>query len=53
MNDFDKRIAENIGGDLRGAGIEIIQVNLGFLCNQCCRHYHVEASPKSRATASK
>lgn len=45
MNEFDRRVAESIGTDLRSGGIELVQVNLGFLCNQCCRHCHVEASP--------
>ena len=45
MNDFEKRVAQSLGTDLRSAGIELIQVNLGFLCNQNCRHCHVQASP--------
>jgi radical SAM/Cys-rich protein len=31
---------------LKAAGIETMQVNLGRLCNQTCRHCHVDAGPK-------
>lgn len=30
---------------LRPAGLEILQVNLGKMCNQTCRHCHVDAGP--------
>ena len=30
---------------LRAAGIETLQVNVGKLCNQTCRHCHVDAGP--------
>ncbi|MGH7805543.1 MAG: arsenosugar biosynthesis radical SAM (seleno)protein ArsS, partial [Candidatus Binatia bacterium] len=30
---------------LRPTGIEIFQVNVGKLCNQTCRHCHVDAGP--------
>lgn len=33
------------GGDLRRAPLEILQVNVGRLCNQTCRHCHVNAGP--------
>ena len=29
-----------------------LQVNVGFLCNQACRHCHLEAGPASRAVMS-
>jgi radical SAM/Cys-rich protein len=31
--------------ELRAAAIEILQVNVGKLCNQACKHCHVDASP--------
>jgi radical SAM/Cys-rich protein len=31
---------------IRPLGIETLQVNLGKLCNQACRHCHVDAGPK-------
>jgi len=33
---------------LRSTGIEILQVNLGKLCNQSCKHCHVDAGPTRR-----
>ena len=46
MNDFEKQIAEIDGEGLHSVKIEIIQVNLGLLCNQRCAHCHLEASPQ-------
>jgi radical SAM/Cys-rich protein len=33
---------------LRPSGIEIFQINVGKLCNQTCRHCHVDAGPDRR-----
>src|SRR5690606_1766764 len=33
---------------LRAAGVEVLQVNVGKLCNQTCRHCHVDAGPDRR-----
>ncbi len=33
---------------LAASGIEILQLNLGKLCNQTCRHCHVDAGPDRR-----
>lgn len=46
---------ERLGGRLRSTGLGTLQVNVGKLCNQACKHCHVDASPKrteimSRAT---
>ena len=30
------------------AALEILQVNLGYLCNQSCLHCHVNAGPKRK-----
>ncbi|CAN5725165.1 arsenosugar biosynthesis radical SAM protein ArsS [soil metagenome] len=40
---FSDRIA---GAELTAVGIEILQVNVGKLCNQACKHCHVDAGPK-------
>ncbi|MDQ1611435.1 MAG: hypothetical protein QOG00_1366 [Pyrinomonadaceae bacterium] len=43
---FDERVG-GAGLTLRRAGaIETLQVNVGKLCNQACKHCHVDASPK-------
>jgi radical SAM/Cys-rich protein len=44
-NAFDRMLAEH-GLDLRAAGVETLQVNVGKLCNQACKHCHVDASPR-------
>ncbi|MBI5190637.1 MAG: arsenosugar biosynthesis radical SAM protein ArsS [Nitrospirae bacterium] len=45
MDSFDGRVEEATGSVLRCRGIDTIQVNLGLMCNQQCRHCHVSASP--------
>jgi radical SAM/Cys-rich protein len=42
---FDERIA-GAGLTLRAGAVETLQVNVGKLCNQACKHCHVDASPK-------
>jgi radical SAM/Cys-rich protein len=42
---FGQRLAEH-GLELRAAGVETLQVNVGKLCNQACKHCHVDASPR-------
>lgn len=44
MNPFDSRL-EAHGLSLRRTRIEVLQLNLGRLCNQACRHCHVDAAP--------
>ncbi len=41
---FDEILTEN-NLTLRSTEIEILQVNVGKLCNQACKHCHVDASP--------
>src|SRR5215813_9563415 len=36
---------ETLTGELRPAELEILQVNVGKLCNMTCRHCHVDAGP--------
>jgi len=43
---FSELVAETQGQPLRACGIELIQVNVGFRCNQTCNHCHIEASPR-------
>jgi radical SAM/Cys-rich protein len=41
------RFSRCLGGEpLRRSQLEILQVNVGRLCNQTCRHCHVNAGPK-------
>ena len=42
---FDEKLGEH-GIDLRSGSVETLQINVGKLCNQACRHCHVDAGPK-------
>lgn len=42
---FDARIAELGFAPLRPSAIEILQINMGKMCNQVCKHCHVDAGP--------
>jgi radical SAM/Cys-rich protein len=41
---FQARLSAH-GMELRAAGIQTLQVNVGKLCNQACKHCHVDAGP--------
>src|SRR3954464_7681993 len=38
---------------LKPIGVEIFQVNVGKVCNQTCRHCHVDAGPDRRESMSR
>jgi radical SAM/Cys-rich protein len=42
---FRERLAKIGELPLRATGIEIFQVNIGKMCNQVCKHCHVDAGP--------
>lgn len=42
---FDERLATAAMRPLRATGISVFQINVGKLCNQTCRHCHVDAGP--------
>lgn len=42
--DFDEKLTAH-GLELRAAVIDTLQVNVGKLCNQACKHCHVDAGP--------
>lgn len=43
---FDRTLAHHELGHLRPVTPEILQVNVGKLCNQSCAHCHVDAGPE-------
>jgi radical SAM/Cys-rich protein len=45
---FEQAIANTGQGPLRATSIQVLQVNVGKLCNQTCRHCHVDAGPERR-----
>ncbi len=42
---FDLRLNQAGLFPLRATGVSVMQLNLGKLCNQACRHCHVDAGP--------
>jgi radical SAM/Cys-rich protein len=43
-DDFEEKLHVH-GLELRATTVEVLQVNVGKLCNQACKHCHVDASP--------
>lgn len=42
---FQQKLEQHHLFPLKPKGIEIFQVNIGKMCNQTCRHCHVDAGP--------
>ncbi len=50
---FDEKF-EIVGeGPLRAGKVEILQVNVGKMCNQVCKHCHVDAGPDRKEIMTK
>ena len=49
---FDLRLTQAGMFPLRASGITVFQINVGKLCNQTCRHCHVDAGPDRPETMS-
>ncbi|MET4080385.1 radical SAM/Cys-rich protein [Pedobacter sp. UYP30] len=46
LHESFKKKADNIGMlPLKATGVEIFQINMGKMCNQVCKHCHVDAGP--------
>ena len=45
MRDFDDMLKESSLFPLKANGINVLQINVGFKCNQACKHCHVSAGP--------
>ena len=50
---FDDKLDEAGLHPLTATGIEIFQINVGKLCNQTCKHCHVDAGPDRREIMSR
>ncbi len=50
---FAQSLAESGLWPLRAAGIRVLQVNVGKVCNQTCCHCHVDAGPERREVMSR
>jgi radical SAM/Cys-rich protein len=51
--EFDDALATAGVHPLRASAIDVLQVNVGKLCNQTCRHCHVDAGPDRREIMSR
>jgi len=49
---FDEALRDANLFPLRSTGIDVLQINVGRLCNLSCRHCHVEAGPSRREAMS-
>lgn len=45
IHPFDERLAQSGLDPLRATSLSVFQINVGKLCNQTCRHCHVDAGP--------
>jgi radical SAM/Cys-rich protein len=50
---FDELLSRHERGPLEAHAIEVLQVNVGKLCNQTCAHCHVDAGPDRREVMSR
>ena len=50
---FDEVLHSHGQPALRAAGIRVLQLNMGKLCNQTCSHCHVDAGPDRREVMSR
>jgi len=51
--EINPSFAQQLTVPLKAAGIETLQVNVGYRCNLECKHCHVEAGPQRRETMSR
>ncbi|MBD0824106.1 arsenosugar biosynthesis radical SAM (seleno)protein ArsS [Aestuariibaculum marinum] len=50
---FKAKISETNQFPLKAKKLEILQINVGYMCNQTCSHCHVDASPDRKEIMSK
>ncbi len=50
---FAKKIEETGQFPLRPKKLEVLQINLGYMCNQICEHCHVDAGPDRKEIMTK
>jgi radical SAM/Cys-rich protein len=50
---FERRLGQAGLSPLHATGITVFQINVGKLCNQTCRHCHVDAGPDRTESMSK
>lgn len=50
---FKAKISESNQFPLKPRALEILQINLGYMCNQVCEHCHVDAGPDRKEIMTK
>lgn len=50
---FDQKLRDSGIAPLQATGIEVLQINVGKVCNQTCTHCHVDAGPDRRENMSR
>ena len=50
---FREKIAQTGSFPLKPQQLEILQINLGYMCNQVCSHCHVDAGPDRKEIMSR
>ena len=50
---FDIKLKECGVDNLSPKNLEILQLNLGYMCNQVCSHCHVDAGPDRKEVMSR
>ena len=53
INAFDNELEKSGLFPLSATGVEVFQVNLGKMCNQSCKHCHVDAGPDRKEIMTK
>lgn len=49
---FSHKLKESGLYPLRAKGIDTLQINMGYMCNQTCKHCHVDAGPDRKEVMS-
>lgn len=50
---FSDKIKQTLESPLKTTQLDILQVNLGYMCNQVCAHCHVDAGPDRKEIMTK
>jgi radical SAM/Cys-rich protein len=50
---FQQHLDEHASGCLKPGSFDIFQINMGYMCNQVCKHCHVDAGPDRKEIMSK
>ena len=50
---FANKIAETNQFPLKVKKLEVLQINVGYMCNQVCEHCHVDAGPDRKEIMTK